>query len=291
MEFCEVAVGFSGELESLPYNALQTLRQSCTDLVGASMWGAAMLGAFVIGRRWRDFESDTRSNWLLCGVFVLGTFLSIAMTHTKEVAIHRHYFTQLVPGLSMFAAGIFIQHSKGFESSKAEGAKFVLGLSLIALAVFRTSGAEWGALTQRLWAGAPPSSGIEYDIAALIRSQGTEDYSLFMMHHHLVYWLLGRYPLTRLATHPSNISRSSIRKHLEPSSETTEDALRSVFLREPTFVVYYPNLSYLDSNATRFLENELTTAYALVGRVGLARILRRKARDGRIWSSGSVMVP
>src|SRR5262249_29632639 len=228
MEFYEVAVSFSGGFHSVANNLAETLRVSWADLVGRSIWGAAIFGAFIICRRWKDFNSDRRFNWLLCGAFVLGAFLSIVMTHTKEVPIYGHYFTQLVPGLSMFAGAIFMRYGKGIESSKREGAKFVLGLALIALVIFRTSAAEWRTLIRHLWTGASPSYGIEYEIADLIRSQETEDYTLFMMDNHLVYWLLGQYPLTRLATHPSNVSKPSIRKYLEPYSETTEDALRSV---------------------------------------------------------------
>jgi hypothetical protein len=93
-----------------------------------------------------------------------------------------------------------------------------------------------------------------------------------MMDNHLVYWLLGRYPPTRLGTHPSALSKPFIRKYLEPDSETTEDVLRSAFLREPTFVVCRPNLWYLNAAAVRFLEHELTTAYVLAGHIGSAQV-------------------
>jgi hypothetical protein len=43
---------------------------------------------------------------------------------------------------------------------------------------------------------------------------GEEDFSLFMMDNHLVYWLLDRYPPTRLATHPSNLGKPFLRKFL-----------------------------------------------------------------------------
>jgi hypothetical protein len=65
---------------------------------------------------------------------------------------------------SMQRAG-FIPRSKSFGLSKADGAKFVFGSVLIALAIFRTAASEWSALTQRFWAGGPLSYGIEYDIA------------------------------------------------------------------------------------------------------------------------------
>jgi len=215
------------------------------------------------------------SKRLLCGAFVLGSFLSIVMTGT----VYGHYFVQLVPGLSMFAAATFIPRGKALASWKADGAKFAFGIALIALTIFRTAAAEWSTLSQRLWAGEPLSYGTAYDIANFISSQGDEDYSLFMVNTQLVYWLLGRYPPTLLATHPSALRKPFIRKYLEPDSETTEDALRSVFLRQPTFVVWRPN-QWLNGAAARFLEQELMTAYVLVGHIGSTQVFRRTAHVG-----------
>jgi len=261
IEVYEAAISYSEEQRSFANNVVKTLLQSSADLIGATMWGSAILGAFIISRRWRDLSPERRANWLLCGAFVLGSFLSIVMTGP----LYSHYFIQLVPGLSMFAAAIFIPPRKAFCSLKAGGAKLVLGIALIALATFRTAAAEWSALTNRFWVGEPLSYGTAYEIANLIRSQGTEDYSLFMMTDHLVYWLLGRYPPTRLATHPSALAKPFVRRYFEPDSNTTQDALRSVFLRKPTFVVWRPDFRY--SPDVHFMEQELTTAYTLVARI------------------------
>jgi hypothetical protein len=122
--------------------------------------------------------------------------------------------------------------------------------------------------------GEPLSYGIEYDITDYIRNQRIEDFSLFMTSNHLVYWLLGRYPPTLLATHPSSISKPFIRRYLEPASQTTEDALRSVFRREPNFVVW-GDVWYLTPADIGFVEHELANTYTLVGQIGLAQIYRR----------------
>jgi 4-amino-4-deoxy-L-arabinose transferase-like glycosyltransferase len=270
----EAAVSYSGEQRSFAKNVVQTLHESSTNLVGATMWGAALLGALVISRRWKDLSPERRSDWLLCGAFVLGSLLSIVMSGP----VYEHYFIQLVPGLSMFVAAAFIPPGEAFGLSRADWTKFAFGSLLIAIAIFRTAASEWSGLVHRLWAGEPLSYGVEYDIAKFIRSQGTEDFSLFMMDNHLVYWLLRRYPPTRLATHPSALSKPFIRKFLEPDSDTTEDALRSAFRREPSFVVWRPNLQYLDLAAVRYLEKELTSAYVFVGRIGSAGVYRRIAR-------------
>jgi hypothetical protein len=176
----------------------------------------------------------------------------------------------------MFAAAAFISSGKSPSVfCKADWTKFVFGNTLIAIGIFCTTVAEWGALAQRLWRGEPLSYGIEYDIADYIRDQRIENFSLFMTRNHLVYWLLGRYPLTRLATHPSSLSKPFIRRYLEPDSQTTEDALRSVFGRKPTFVVYWRPLWYLSPADIAFVEHELESTYTLVGQIGLAQVYRR----------------
>ncbi len=276
IRFYEAAASFSDQQRSLTKNTIDTLRASAHSFAGATMWGAAILGAFVVSSHWRNLSPERRSNWVLCGVFVLGSFLSIIITGLVDVDIH--YFSQLVPGLSMFAAAALSQRGTAFALSKADCTKFAFASVLIAIAIFRTAAAEWNALATRVWAGEPLSYGTAYDIAKFIKSQKTtEGFSLFMLDNHLVYWLLDRYPPTLLATHPSNLSRPFIGRFFEPQSETTEDALRSVFLRKPTFVVWYPHSWYLDTHATSFLQEELATAYELVAIIGRDQVFQRKA--------------
>ncbi len=275
IRFYEAAVSYSGEQRSLAKNTIDTLRASAHSFAGATMWGAAILGAFFVSRQWRNLSPERRSNWVLCGVFVLGSFFSIIMTGLVDI----HYFSQLVPGLSMFAAAALVSPRRPFGLWKADCTKFAFASVLIGIAIFRTAAAEWGTLVHQLRARAPLSYGVEYDIAASIRNQGTENFSLFLTTNHLVYWLLDRYPPTRLATHPSNLGRPFIRKYVEPDSKTTEDALRSVFLQEPTFVVSRPKLWYFDSIADRFLEQQLKADYMIVGQFGSIRVYRRIARS------------
>jgi 4-amino-4-deoxy-L-arabinose transferase-like glycosyltransferase len=243
--FYKAAIIYSEEQRSFVKNLVQTLYGSSTDLVGATMWGAAALGVLTISRHWSELGPERRSDWLLCGAFVVGSFLSIVMTGP----VHKHYYIQLVPGLTIFAAAAFIPRGKAVCFSKDDWIKFVFGIVLVVVVIFRAAAWEWSALAQRLWRGEPLSYGSAYDIADYIRSQGIEDFSLFAMNNHLVYWLLGRYPPTLLATHPSALGKPFAIKIVEPG-HTPEDALRSVFRREPTFVVGPPKME-LDSKAPR----------------------------------------
>jgi hypothetical protein len=88
-----------------------------------------------------------------------------------------------------------------------------------------------------------------------------------------------------LATHPSNMGKPYLRKYLEPDSATTKDAVRSVFLHKPTFVVLPPAPGpwYLDKAATQFLQQELVTSYELVGRITGNQVFRRKPSAASVF--------
>src|SRR5262249_50422986 len=155
------------------------------------------------------------------------SFLSIVLTGPSFA----HYFVQLVPGLAIFAAGIFIPLR--MRSWKEETVKFCIGSALITLAIFQITAAEWAMIADRFRAGKSLSWGTPYDIADFIKGQKLKDYSIFMLDNQLVYWLLDQYPPTPLATHPSLLIKPSTRNYFEPESKTTEDALRKIFLQQP----------------------------------------------------------
>jgi 4-amino-4-deoxy-L-arabinose transferase-like glycosyltransferase len=269
----EVGVSYSDEQRSLAKNIVDTLCESNHRVAGATMWGAGVLGALILPRHWSDLSAERRLDWVLCGVFVIGSFFSIIMTGPY----YSHYFIQLAPGLSMFAAAPFMSRGKTFDFPKANCAKFVFASVLIGTVIFRMAGTEWRALANRLWGGERLSYGTAYDIANFIKGQGRQDFSLFILSNHLVYWLLDRYPPTLLATHPSDLRKPYIRRYLEPDSRTTEDALRNVFLREPTFVVRYAGHDVpLDGAAYRFLQEELASAYELVANIDGNQVFQRK---------------
>jgi hypothetical protein len=267
----EAARSYSGGQVSLT-NVTKTLIGSSAGVIGATIWGAAIIGVWTVWRRWYLLSSARRFNWLLYGAIVIGSFLSIVLTGPS----HSHYFVQLVPGLALFAAGIFISISTHPHSWRADVAKFFLGSSLVALAIFQMTATEWSKVTDRLRAGKALSSGVAYDIADFIKGQGLKDYSIFMLDSQLVYWLLDRYPPTPLATHPSLLIKPSTRGYLEPESKTVEDALHNAFLREPTFVVWGPVWFRKEASGVRFLQQELSANYTLIATIDSHQIFRRK---------------
>jgi hypothetical protein len=253
-------------------NVTKTLAGSSAGVMGATMWGAAIIGAGTVRRRRNYLSSAHRFNWLLYGTFVLGSFLSIVLTGPS----FSHYFVQLVPGLAIFAAGTFIPLRASSYSWKPDAAKFFIGSSLVTLAIFQITAAGWSTVADRFRAGRSLSWGTPYDIADFIKGQKLKEYSIFMLDNQLVYWLLDRYPPTPLATHPSLLIKPSTRNYLEPESKTTEDALRKAFLREPTFVVWGPSSFRDEASGAYLLQQELGANYTFIATIDDNQIFRRK---------------
>lgn len=273
LEFFEGAIAYSDQ--QLSFNNVIEIFASSYSVIGVTLWSAATAGAWMIWRRWNDLSPEERFSWSLYGAFAIGSFLSIVLTGP----FYRHYFLQLVPSLAIFAAAIFIPPKKSSHSWAASGAKLALSSALIA-AILQISYSGWGTITDRLIANEPLSSGPAYAIADFIRGQGLKNYTLFVLDRHtLVYWLLNRYPPTRLSTHPSALAKPSERLTVEPKSRTTKDALTNVFLQKPTFVVLGGRAAGLrgDAEAQNFLRNKLNMDYTLIGTKRGAQIFRRKA--------------
>ena len=245
--------------------------------MGATMWVAAVIGAATVWRRWNYLSSAHRFNWLLYGTFVIGSFLSIVLTGPSFA----HYFVQLVPGLAIFAAGIFIPLRASSYSWKSHAAKFFIGSSMVILAIFQMTVAGWSTVAHRFRAGKILSWGTAYDIADFIKSEKLKEYSIFMLDNQLVYWLLDRYPPMPLATHPSLLIKPSTRNYLEPESKTTEDALRKAFLKQPTFVVWGSLWFRDEASGVYFLQRELSTDYTLIATIDNDQIFRRNTPVGR----------
>jgi len=257
-------------------NVMKTLAWSSAGVMGATMWGAALIGAGIVWKHWIYLTSAARFNWLLYGIFVLGSFLSIVMTGPS----FGHYSIQLVPGLAIFAAAIFIPLRANTYSWKADSAKFLMSTSLVALAIFQITIAEWSTVANRFRAGKSLSWGAAYDIADFIKGQNLKEYSIFMLDNQLVYWLLDRYPSAPLATHPSLLIKPSTRHYLEPESKTTEDALRKIFQQQPTFVVWGPLWFRDEASGLYFLQRELSANYTLMATIDDNQIFRRNTLVG-----------
>ncbi len=97
-----------------------------------------------------------------------------------------------------------------------------------------------------------------------------------MMENHLVYWLLDMKPLTKIVTHPSNISKEYLLRTVISKTTNTKEELLKILNQKPEFIVK-GEIFYLQSNpdAMALLMKTLQTQYVLVKNIQETQIYRR----------------
>jgi hypothetical protein len=100
-----------------------------------------------------------------------------------------------------------------------------------------------------------------------------------MMQDQLVYWLTDLQPLSKVVTHPSNLSRDYLFKYIEGAAVSTEAELSKILAKKPKFIVRGgEDTPYIEDHpaANLLLEQVLTTEYKLAKRIGDREIYSRR---------------
>lgn len=243
--------------------------------VAAALWLPALYGSAVLATRWRTIESESRSLFTTCLVFLFGALLSVVMTGI----VYRHYLIQVVPMLAPFCALAFVASKRKsiWTPTNALWAACLAGLLVVA--AVKTSSHEWRKLAQRAEAGQPLAYGAAYRIAELVRQKGPADPLVFMLDDQIVYWLLGIYPPTLLATHPSAMSKPFVRRYIEPGSSSMADSVVNILRLRPHYIVKRRTIWWLngDPAAVRLLDKELAENYTLIETIESLEVFMRKA--------------
>ena len=111
-----------------------------------------------------------------------------------------------------------------------------------------------------------------------MRSAGQGPSSLYMMSDHLVYWLTGTYPPTRMSTHPSVLTKPEIIAAVEGADATPDTELRKILATRPEFIVKPPVVDYLSGwpELVRMLDETLARDYVLATSIAGRQVYRRK---------------
>jgi Dolichyl-phosphate-mannose-protein mannosyltransferase len=239
-------------------------------LLGALLWMGGLAGLLCCAGGWRQLSQQRRHAIVAAAVFLVGAMLSVAVTGPP----YGHYLVQIVPWFAIFL---------GFAiaSARTRTARWFLatGISaaLIAAAVVDTR-ASYALLLKRIEQGKSLAYGPAYEIAEYVRTAGAGKSSLYMMSDQLVYWLVGAYPPTRVATHPSVLTKPDIIAVIEGPNATPETELRKILEARPEFVVKPQSVDYLSGwpEVAGMLEEALARNYVLETVIAGRQIYRRK---------------
>ena len=243
-------------------------------LLGVPLWIGGLAGLLCCAGRWRRLSGRQRHGIIATSVFLAGATLSVAMTGPP----YGHYLVQMVPWFAIVL---------GFAlaSVRIATARWLLvagiGAALIAAAVLHTR-ASYAALLTRIEQGKSLAYGPAYEIADYLRSAGEGRSSLYMMSDHLVYWLTGTYPPTRMATHPSVLTKPEIIAAVEGTGATPDTELRKILATRPAFIVKPPVVDYLSGwpELARVLDEALARDYVLATSIAGRQVYRRKPDAG-----------
>jgi hypothetical protein len=238
-------------------------------LLGVLLWVGGFVGmSRCVGRR-RPLSKPLRNGIIAVSVFLFGATISVAATGPP----FGHYLVQLVPWFAIFL-GVAI------ESGSTKVSRWLpvagIGVVLVAVAVGSTQ-RSYDLLLQRMEQGKSLAHGAAYEIADYLQNE--DGRSFYMVSDHLVYWLLGAYPPTRLSTHPSNIAKPELVTVIEGPNATPESEMRKIVQGRPDFIVKPQSVWYLSGlpEVARLLEESLARDYTLKTVIEGRQIYRRKS--------------
>ena len=214
----------------------------------------------------KRLESELR---LICFlVFFLATGISIL----KGGAAYNHYLIQLVPFIALITA-VFLSRFLYKPMSLLTINVIVLGIGTFAVLII----IEYYSLVSRYITTKKLTYGSAYKIAAYLKQENTSREPIYLMTNHIVYWLVDAKPLTKVSTHPSNITKDYLFKTVLGADASTEGEINKILAQKPRFIVKEKSAGYLNNHlqAKLILENTLNQHYELVKQIQDKQIYRR----------------
>jgi hypothetical protein len=218
-------------------------------------------GLITMGLAWGGFSSGTRSRLLILMIFLMGTGVSIL----KTGAAFENHLIQIVPFAALIA-GVFLDHL--FSTRKK-----LLFLCISLLLMIPPASIVIGAYkseVSRALREKRLNYGATYEIADFLKTANPANDPVYFMEGHLAHWFTNTKPISKLATHPSNIGREYLLKVLAGPSATVESELSAILDREPAFIVMPSTVTYLSGHprARELLFQKIFTDYDLVKEIG-----------------------
>ena len=118
------------------------------------------------------------------------------------------------------------------------------------------------------------------DVPNYISSHNLETENIFFTEYHIGYWLLNEPPPTKVAVHPSNITREELFPYMQNPRMTGIEELRYIMeVVQPKLLVARKNKKIFDKKLVEYntyIDAYLMEHYSLVATVGRGLIYQRK---------------
>jgi len=104
-----------------------------------------------------------------------------------------------------------------------------------------------------------------FQVVDELKNRKLDNKKIFFADYHIAYWMLNQYPLTKVTTHPSNLSRPYLFQYIEGSKQSSMEELQHLMLsvRPDVIVSRTGGLGFFstESEEQKFFITQIQTAY------------------------------
>jgi hypothetical protein len=148
--------------------------------------------------------------------------LGVCFSFIKGGKVNGHYLIQLYPVLLLFVGA--------FVSNIAALRKWRIGLIMLVLLFLAPieSYREYYAIHAHKQEHGSYFNGEGIRVPQYLKKKGLDKEEVFFLEYHIGYWLLDQSPLTRAATHPSNLCRDELFPYFDNPRQTAMEELKYI---------------------------------------------------------------
>jgi hypothetical protein len=201
------------------------------------------------------------------------SLVGLLFSFLKGGRINSHYLIQLYPPLLIIVA-VVLAKDLGRIGKKAT--PWIFGL-LILLPV--ESYLEYVNIVKNKLQKGTFYNGEGFTVPAYLIENDLEKEKTLFLGYHIGYWVMGKYPPTKTATHPSNICKSEMFPYYNPERLTALEEVRFIMEEvDPKIIITRTNRRVFDKKHQQvniYFDSILDSDYRLLDRVDNADIYRR----------------
>ncbi len=238
----------------------------CSNII---LWLGFFAGIIWTVKNSRYLIQEKRKKIILIFLFLLGTSFSIV----KSGAVFSHHVIQIVPFMALLSGvSIDVLFSSKFRF-------YIIVALLIGLILpLKTIITKYPQMAKKWLEKETFFDHAAYEIDAYLQIVNTERKPVYLMTDNIVYWFADMKPLTKLSTHPSNISKDFLLKAIAEPGASAKSEIIKILNKRPEFIVKKEDTWYLRKNkgAKDFLMASIRKEYELVKMIRGRQIFRRK---------------
>ena len=204
---------------------------------------------------WKRYSVAFRKEW----IFLLILFMAVDLSMLLGGAFWPKYLAQIIPFMSLSTVFIInLVQKKIFR-----GIVITLFIAILVL-TSKDIIYEYKKMTSRYNQYGKMTYGPAYEVKSYLEKNNIEPEKAFLLTQHIVYWLMNSKPLTKEATHPSNIYLDYILDEIEDKKTTPFQLMKKILMNDPEVIVvtdkpYY----YVDPKADSLLQRTISEKYYL----------------------------